>query len=96
MVILTIGEMLVWPAIPTIASQLSPKGKEGLFQGIVNSTATGGRMVGPLVGGIVVDLYGMSTLFISLMVLFVISIGLSIFFDKPLKSSSNQEQTLSM
>lgn len=96
MIILTLGEMLVWPAIPTIANQLAPKGKEGLFQGIVNSTATGGRMIGPLAGGIVVDLYGMSTLFISLMVLFVISIGLSIFFDKPLKSSSNQEHTLSM
>ncbi len=96
MVILTLGEMLVWPAIPTIASQLSPKGKEGLFQGIVNSTATGGRMVGPLVGGIVVDLYGMSILFISLIVLFILSIGLSLFYDKPLKSTSKREQTLSM
>lgn len=37
MVILTIGEMLVWPAVPTIANQLAPKGKEGFYQGFVNS-----------------------------------------------------------
>lgn len=41
MIILTIGEMLVWPAVPTIADQLAPKGKEGFYQGVVNSTATG-------------------------------------------------------
>lgn len=50
MVILTIGEMLIWPAVPTIADQLAPKGREGFYQGIVNSTATGGRMIGPLLG----------------------------------------------
>ncbi|MBS4173879.1 MFS transporter [Bacillus sp. FJAT-49736] len=96
MIILTLGEMLVWPAIPTIANQLSPKGKEGLFQGIVNSTATGGRMVGPLLGGIIVDLSNMSTLFISLIGLFIISIGLSAIYDRPLKSTAKQEQTISM
>ena len=96
MVILTIGEMLVWPAIPTIASQLSPKGKEGLFQGIVNSTATGGRMIGPLLGGIMVDVFGMTTLFMSLIGLLIFAIGLSYFFDKPLKSSTTQENSISM
>jgi len=29
MIILTLGEMFVWPAVPTIANQLAPKGKEG-------------------------------------------------------------------
>ena len=47
MIILTFGEMFVWPAIPTLASQLAPKGREGFYQGIVNSTATIGRMIGP-------------------------------------------------
>ncbi|MBO1913390.1 MFS transporter, partial [Microvirga sp. 3-52] len=59
MAILTFGEMFVWPAIPTIANQLAPKGREGFYQGIVNSAATIGRMIGPLAGGILVDLYGM-------------------------------------
>jgi MFS family permease len=88
MIILTLGEMLVWPAIPTIANHLAPKGREGFFQGIVNSTATGGRMIGPLLGGIIVDLFSMSTLFIVLIGLFIVSIGLSVIFDRPLKRTS--------
>ena len=68
MIILTVGEMLVLPVIPTIANDLAPKGREGFYQGIVNSTATGGRMIGPLLGGLLVDLYGMMVLFGVLMI----------------------------
>ncbi len=85
MVILTVGEMLVWPAVPTIANQLAPKGREGFYQGIVNSTATGGRMIGPLLGGILVDLYGMSVLFYALIGLLIISITLTVLYDRLLK-----------
>ena len=63
MIILTIGEMFIWPAVPTVANDLAPKGREGFYQGIVNSTATGGRMIGPLLGGVLVDVYGTSMLF---------------------------------
>ncbi|MEI5908802.1 MFS transporter [Bacillus spongiae] len=89
MVIITIGEMLVWPAIPTIANQLAPKGREGFYQGIVNSTATGGRMIGPLFGGILVDLYGMSILFYVLIGLLIIGIFLTVFHDRLLKRNEN-------
>ncbi|MBN8200920.1 MDR family MFS transporter [Bacillus sp. NTK034] len=85
MVILTIGEMLIWPAVPTIANQLAPKGREGFYQGIVNSTATGGRMIGPLLGGVLVDLYGISMLFAVLMVLFVFAILTTLVYDRKLK-----------
>ncbi|MGD7044310.1 MDR family MFS transporter [Jeotgalibacillus proteolyticus] len=85
MVILTIGEMLIWPAVPTIANQLAPKGREGFYQGIVNSTATGGRMIGPFLGGVLVDSYGMGILFGFLIILLFISIGLTVFYDRPLK-----------
>ncbi|MFB6467603.1 MDR family MFS transporter [Cytobacillus sp. Hz8] len=85
MMILTLGEMLVWPAVPTIANQLAPKGKSGLFQGIVNSTATGGRMIGPVLGGLLVDLYGMMVLFILVTSLFIFSILTTIFYDRRLK-----------
>lgn len=91
MIILTAGEMLIWPAVPTIASELAPRGREGFYQGIVNSTATGGRMIGPLLGGILVDLYGMSMLFIILIALFVISIGTTVIYDRGIR---NNEQSL--
>ena len=40
MVILTFGEMFVWPAVPTIANKLAPEGKQGQYQGFVNSAST--------------------------------------------------------
>ncbi|WP_163101164.1 MDR family MFS transporter [Peribacillus alkalitolerans] len=85
MVILTIGEMFVWPAVPTIASELSPKGKEGFYQGLVNSTATAGRMIGPLLGGFLVDWYGMQLMFATFMILFVVAMGTTIVYDRVLK-----------
>jgi MFS family permease len=84
MIILTIGEMFIWPAVPTVAFKLAPKGREGTYQGIVNSTATGGRMVGPLLGGMLVDLYSMSALFIILIGLFLIAIITTIIYDRHL------------
>lgn len=87
MVILTIGEMLIWPAVPTIANDLAPKGREGFYQGIVNSTATGGRMVGPLMGGILVDLYGMPMLFAVLIGLMFIGIFTTVIYDRKLKEA---------
>lgn len=87
MVILTIGEMLVWPAVPTIANDLAPKGREGFYQGIVNSTATGGRMIGPLLGGILVDIYGIPMMFTVIIGLLVLSIFTTIIYDKKIKQS---------
>lgn len=89
MVILTIGEMLIWPAVPTIANTLAPKGREGFYQGIVNSTATGGRMIGPLMGGILVDLNGMPILFAVLIGLMFIGIFTTVIYDRKIKEAPN-------
>jgi MFS family permease len=90
MAILTFGEMFVWPAIPTIANQLAPKGREGFYQGIVNSAATIGRMIGPLAGGILVDLYGMHIMLIILTALTCLSIFTTLFYDRPIKKADYQ------
>ena len=91
MIIMTIGEMFVWPAIPTIANQLAPKGREGFYQGIVNSAATGGRMLGPLMGGILVDYYNMNILIIALMGLMVIAIFTTAIYDRKIKNAQETE-----
>jgi MFS family permease len=88
MIIMTIGEMLVWPAVPTIANSLAPKGREGFYQGIVNSTATGGRMIGPFIGGVLVDLFSIQALFGVLIVFFFISLILSSQYDRPLEKKN--------
>ncbi len=87
MIVLTIGEMFVWPAVPTIASMLAPKGKEGFYQGVVNSTATGGRMIGPLLGGILADYYTMNTLFYVLIGFLVISMFTTIAYNRKLNKA---------
>ena len=87
MVILTFGEIIVWPAIPTLASQLAPKGRDGFYQGVVNSAATIGRMIGPLAGGILVEMYGMQMMLLLLTSLMAITIVTTLLYDRPLKSA---------
>lgn len=89
MIILTIGEIFVWPAVPTIANMLAPEGKGGSYQGIVNSIGSIGRMIGPLFGGLIVDLYSMNILILILCIMFLIAIVPCIFYDSPLKRVRN-------
>ncbi len=54
MVLTTLGEMLVWPAVPTAAARMAPAGQEGQYQGYVAGASSAGRAIGPLVGGLLV------------------------------------------
>ncbi|WP_034774812.1 MDR family MFS transporter [Bacillus sp. m3-13] len=94
-IIITIGEMFVWPAVPTVANQLAPKGREGFYQGIVNSTATGGRMLGPFMGGVLVDLSGMGMLFGVLMAFMLVAIFTTSIYDRKLKATATNVHELS-
>ncbi len=87
MIILTFGEMFVWPAVPTIANQLAPDGKQGQYQGFVNSAATVGKAFGPFLGGVLVDAFNMRMMFIGMMVLLVFALILLMVFKE------NNEQT---
>src|SRR5690625_3947046 len=86
MVILTMGEMLMWPAVPSLANELAPSGRAGFYQGFVNSVAAAGRMLGPVVGGLIVDLYNIQLLFYILIALLIIPFITTGLFDKGLKS----------
>lgn len=66
MMILTIGEMLVWPGVPSLASELAVRGREGLFQGIAMSGQSIGRMIGPLLGAFLYEQLAPSGLLISM------------------------------
>lgn len=88
MVVLTIGEMLVWPGVPSIAADLAPKGRAGFYQGIVNSTATGGRMLGPLFGGMIADIFNISILFQTIIGLMVLAFILTIVYSRNRQSIS--------
>ncbi|MCC5892318.1 MAG: MFS transporter [Exiguobacterium sp.] len=87
MIVMTIGEMFIWPAVPTIAAKLAPPGKAGQYQGLVNIAASVGRMVGPTLSGLLYDVMGMNAVFVLLIVLS--STGLFFFT----KASSLNRQT---
>ncbi|HEX7064336.1 MAG TPA: MFS transporter [Bacillales bacterium] len=94
MIILTFGEMLVWPAVPTVAHELAPKGRAGFYQGFVNSMKTAGKMAGPPVGGIIADFYGMSALFSLFIVVFGLAIVAALLYDRPLKRSRAETEAV--
>ncbi|EEM75474.1 Uncharacterized MFS-type transporter [Bacillus thuringiensis serovar pondicheriensis BGSC 4BA1] len=96
MVTLTIGELFVWPAVPTIANILAPKDKLGFYQGVVNSAATVGKMFGPVVGGAIVDLYNMEVLFIAIMVMLVVALIATSIYDKRVKVEETVEEKIAV
>lgn len=97
MIVTTLGEMFVWPAVPTVANELAPKNRSGFYQGIVNSTSTAGKMVGPVLGGLVADAFGMSFLFVMLMIVFGVAIISAALFDRPIKRAQTAaEKTFSI
>jgi MFS family permease len=52
MVLTTLGEMLVWPGVPAQTHQITPEEHVGFYQGLVTGAGSAGRMVGPVLGGI--------------------------------------------
>ena len=91
MIILTFGEMFVWPAVPTIANYLAPEGKQGQYQGVVNSASTVGKAFGPLIGGVLVDTFNMSAMFIGIMFLLIVGIIFLSIFDKDCLKEINRD-----
>lgn len=55
MIVLTLGEALVVPAVPAIVSRLSAYNVKGKYQGYVNAFSSTGRALGPLVGGMIIE-----------------------------------------
>lgn len=87
-IILTFGEMFVWPIVPTIASKLTPKGKDGSYQGIINSFSAIGRMIGPFIGGVLADQYGMKITFYIFIGVLVIALIPYMLYDHPIKQKN--------
>lgn len=91
MIVLSIGEMLVWPAIPTIGNSLAPPEKLGFYQGIVSGSSTVGKMFGPVVGGLIVDIFGIHTLFIVLCGVLIVAMGIALIHDRNLDKITDEQ-----
>ncbi|EST53139.1 sugar phosphate permease [Brevibacillus panacihumi W25] len=75
MFIMTLGEMLMWPAVPTVAAQFTPAGQEGFIQGLVTGTGSAGRMLGPLLGAFLFQEYDAQGLLYIMTGLALVSVG---------------------
>lgn len=64
MIILTIGEATAFPAIPALINELTPMTVKGKYQGLVNAWASAGKALGPLFGGIVIEIFSYQLLFV--------------------------------
>ncbi|CAJ2235183.1 MDR family MFS transporter [Companilactobacillus paralimentarius] len=55
MIVLTLGETLVYPGIPAMVSESTPKSEAGRYQSLLSMSSTFARAIGPLVGGLIVE-----------------------------------------
>ncbi|MHB8928161.1 MAG: MFS transporter [Bacillota bacterium] len=85
MVVLTLGEMLLWPGIPAAVDQLAPPERRGFLQGSLGSATAAGRMVGPLVGGLIYDRLGQRALILALPVMLVFPLVSLLFYGRAMR-----------
>ncbi|MCP4687342.1 MAG: MFS transporter [Desulfobacterales bacterium] len=61
-----VAAAMIMPVARAYAGEITPGGKEGLAMGLVNASSHGGLSAGPLLGGIMKDVYGIQTSFLSM------------------------------
>lgn len=71
MVVLTLGEMLVYPGIPALVSESTPKAEAGRYQSIISMAATFARAIGPLLGGMLIMRSSYDVMYIAAIVVLV-------------------------
>ncbi|TGE31530.1 MFS transporter [Desulfosporosinus sp. Sb-LF] len=93
MLILTLGEMLILPAVPAAAAQLAPPGKAGAYQGIIGGATSGGRVIGPLLGGMMYDNGGGTSVWALALVFMGASLLMFIIYGKVIQRFHLLQQT---
>jgi len=89
MVILTFGEMLIWPGVPAIAAELALPGREGLFQGIAATGSSAGRMVGPLLGSTLYESYSAQWMLAAMTLLSLLATAAFLFTRRPARTATD-------
>lgn len=74
MVVLTLGETLVYPGIPAMVSESTPKSEAGRYQSLLSMSSTFARAIGPLVGGLIVEHGSYNLLYLVAIVILAVSL----------------------
>jgi MFS family permease len=64
MAVLTIGEVIAFPAVSTFVNERASYQEKGKYQGLVTMAASAGRAVGPLIGALIIESLSYPVLFI--------------------------------
>ena len=75
-----VATAMVQPVSMAYVGDLTPKGKEGAYAGYVNTAFLGGVAGGPILGGVMKDLFNMQASFVLLGILSLLSLLLLLFF----------------
>ncbi len=73
MTLVTLGEVIVFPTIPALADRLSAPAEKGKYQSFVSVSGSLGHAIGPLLGGVIIDLLSYQFLFIVMTSLVIIT-----------------------
>ncbi|MDN6968010.1 MFS transporter [Oenococcus sp. UCMA 17063] len=82
-IVLTFGEILVFPAIPSLLNRYASDSNRGIIQSFGSLAGSLGRAIGPIVGGYIVTDFNYQFLFFAIFFLHVLSIIIFL----PLKSN---------
>jgi len=74
MVVLTLGEMLVYPGIPALVSESTPNSEAGRYQSIISMAATFARAIGPLLGGMLIMRSSYDVMYLAAIGVLIVSI----------------------
>src|SRR5215475_8447800 len=89
-----IATAMVQPVSMAYVGDLTPKGQEGTYTGYVNTAFLGGVAGGPLLGGVIKDLFSMQAGFLILGVLSLLSFLLLLFFLPEARSQLGAAHTI--
>ncbi len=88
-----VATAMVQPISMAYVGDLTPKGQEGRYSGYINTAFLGGVAGGPVLGGVVRDLYNMQASFILLGILSLLSLILLWLFLPEVRHEKNTQTT---
>ncbi len=72
MLVLTVGESMVFPTIPALLSKMSTNRNRGTFQSFYSIFGSLGRAIGPYAGSLIITAMSFSTLFVGITISMII------------------------
>ena len=88
-----IASSMMMPVIQAYVGDITPKGREGFTMGLFNMSLFLGLSLGPLLGGGIMDSFGLETSFICMGALSLIGFFLSLFLLPPVRQEQVQQRT---